>query len=329
MLDRRALLALTASAAAVAFCARAQQAGRLPVVGFVLGATPVAEMTGSDPASPVTRAFLHGLRDLGWVEGKTVMIERRSVESDPARAPGIFADLVARGADVIVYTWARGSYDAVNKATRTIPTVVNFGTDPVADGLIASLAHPGGNLTGLTSDTGPEFMAKRLQLLKEMAPGVTRVAFLGQSEYMESYLKHPGAERPHFFAQVENPVQFDEAFAAITRERVDALNIFTGNVTYAHRGRIVAFAARQRLPAAYPFAEAAREDGLMSYGSNQSSNFRQMAGIVDKILKGARPADLPVERPTKFELVINLKTAKALGIAVPPLVLARADEIIE
>jgi putative tryptophan/tyrosine transport system substrate-binding protein len=329
MLDRRALLALTASAAALPFSVRAQQAGRLPVVGFVLGASPVGDMAGPDPASPVTRAFVHGLRDLGWVEGKTVAIERRSVESEPARAPGIFADLVARGADVIVYTWARWSYDAANKATKTIPTVVNFGTDPVADGLIASLARPGGNLTGLTSDTGPEFMAKRLQLLKEMAPGVSRVAFLGQREYMDSYLTHSGAERPHFFAAVENPRQFDEAFAAVMRERVDALNTFTGNITYAYRGRIVAFAAEQRLPAAYPFAEAARDGGLMSYGSSQVNNFRQMAGIVDKILKGAKPADIPVERPTKFELVINLKTAAAMGVAVPQLLLARADEIIE
>ena len=329
MLDRRALLALTASAAALPFGARAGEAGRLPLVGFVLGATPVGEMAGPEPASPVTRAFLHGLRDLGWVDGQTVMIERRSVESDPARAPAIFADLVARGADVIVYTWARSSYDAVNKATRTIPTVVNFGTDPVADGLIASLARPGGNLTGLTSDTGPEFVAKRLQLLKEMAPGVTRVAFLGQREYWDSYIKEPGIERPAFFAEVEGPEQFDAAFAAIKRERIDALNTFTGNVTYAYRGRIAAFAAEQGLPAAYPFREAVLDGGLMSYGSSQISNFRQLAGIVGKILKGAKPADIPVERPTRFELVINLKAAKALGLAIPPLFLARADEVIE
>jgi putative tryptophan/tyrosine transport system substrate-binding protein len=326
MMDRRTLLRL---AAAAPLAARASAAERLPVVGFVLGASPVGEMAGAEPVSPVTRAFVQGLRERGWEEGRTVVIERRSVESRPERAPAIFADLVARGADVIVYTWARWSYDAVNKATQTTPTVVNFGTDPVADGLVASLARPGGNLTGLTSDTGPEFTAKRLQLLKEMAPGVSRVAFLGQREYWESYSRETGLERPAFFAQVEGPEQFDEAFAAIKRERIDALNTFTGNVTYAYRGRIAAFAAEQRIPAAYPFREAVLDGGLMSYGSSQDSNFRQLAGIVDKILKGAKPADIPVERPTKFELVINLKTAKALGLAIPPLFLARADEVIE
>ena len=326
-MHRRAFI--SGLAAVLPFAIRAGAAERPSVVGFVLGATPLAEMSGPEPASPVTRAFLQGLSERGWVDGRNVVVERRSIEGQPARAPAVFAELAARQADIIVYTWSRPFYDAVNAAAPTTPTVVNFGTDPVADGLIASLAHPGGRLTGLTSDTGPEFMAKRFQLLREIAPAATRVAFLGQREYWEAYTRRAGLEQPAFFAALESPAQFDEAFAAMTREGVDALNVFSGNTTYAHHARIAAFAATRRLPAAYPFREAVTDGGLMSYGSSQASNFRQLAAIVDKILKGAKPADIPVERPAKFELVVNLRTAKALGLAIPPLFLARADEVIE
>ncbi len=319
------------AATAMLPCAGARAADRLPVVGFVSGATPVGELAGPEPIYLGMRGFLQGLSDHGWVEGRTVIIERRSLEGQPERAPTIFADLAARGVDVIYYSWTRASHDAATKATPTIPMVAMFFTDPVADGLIASLARPGGNLTGVTADTGPELVAKRLQLLKEMAPGIARVAYIGQREIFESYMRHPAAQPPAFFAQVERPEQYDEAFAAIERERIDALFVLDGIMNFVHRGRLVAFAAAHRLPAIYPANEAVEEGGLMSYSDTRTvaDITRQLAGIVDKILRGAKPADIPVERPTKLELVINLRTAKALGLTIPPLLLARAVEVIE
>ncbi len=329
-MQRRAFVTgLSAAAAALPLKARAGEAGRLPVVGLVFGSPPVGDITGPEPVYPIMRAFLQGLSDHGWVDGRTVVIERRSFESRPERAPAIFADLAARGVDVIVYTWVQSSYDAVNKMTPTIPTAALFATDPVADGIIASLARPGGNLTGVTVDTGLEFVAKRLQLLKEIAPGIVRVAIVGQREFLESYARRAVAGPTVFFAPVDGPEQLDEAFAAIERERIDALSVLEGPVMYAQRRRVIAFAAAHRLPAAYPWREAVADGGLTSYGRVTAESWRQLAGIVDRILKGAKPADIPVERPTRFELVINRKTADALGLTIPPLLLARADEIIE
>ena len=309
----------------------ARAADRLPVVGVVFGAAPVGDLAGPEPINSGMRAFLQVLSERGWVEGRTVIIERRSLEGQPERAPAIFADLAARGVDVIFYAWTRASHDAANKATPTIPLVALFFSDPVADGLIASLARPGGNLTGVTDDTGPEVAAKRLQLLKELAPGIARVAFIGQREFFDSYRRHPAAEPPAFFAQVDRPEQYDEAFAAIERERLDALCVLEGAMNFVHRGRLVALAAAHRLPTIYPYNEAVEEGGLVSYGSliTLADQFRQLAGMVDKILRGAKPADIPVERPTKFGLVINARTAKALGLTIPPLLLARAVEVIE
>ncbi len=327
-MQRRAFVTGLSAAAAFPLKARAGEAGRLPVVGIVFGSPPVGDIAGPEPVYPIMRAFLQGLRDHGWVEGRTVVIERRTLESRPERAPAIFADLAARGVDVIVYTWIRSSYDAANK-TPTIPTAALFATDPVVDGLISSLARPGGNLTGVTVDTGLEFVAKRLQLLKEIAPGIVRVAIVGQREFLESYARRAVAGPTAFFAQVDGPEQLDEAFEAIERERIDALSVLEGPVMYAQRRRVVAFAAAHRLPAAYPWREAVADGGLTSYGRVTTESWRQLAGIVDRILKGAKPADIPVERPTRFELVINLKTATALGLTIPPLLLARADEIIE
>jgi putative tryptophan/tyrosine transport system substrate-binding protein len=300
------------------------------VVGLVFASVPLANAVGPDPIDPSARGFVRGLRDLGWVEGSTIVIERRSAEGEPQRAPAIFAELAASGVDVIAFTGTRSSVAAARQATQTIPLTSVLFTDPVADGQIASLARPGGNLTGLTYTTGPEFVAKRLQLLRDMVPGIARVAFLGQQEYWESLGKAvAAAELPPIFAQVDRSEQFEEAFAAILRERADALYAADSPVNYVNSSRIVAFAAQQRLPAAYGSREAVEAGGLMYYGASGSEIYRQLAGLVDKILKGAKPADIPVERPTKFELVINLKTAKALGLTIPPLLLARADEVIE
>ena len=329
-MQRRAFVTGLAAAAALPLAARAGEAGRLPVVGYVMVSIPLAKMVGADPADLSARGLVHGMRDLGWVEGSTVVIERRSAEGDPQRFPAIFAELAALGADVIAFSGTRASLEAARHATQTIPLVAVFFTDPVAGGQVASLARPGGNLTGLTFNTGPEFFAKRLQLLKDMAPGAARVAFLGQRELWEFLGKAVAAtELPPIFAQVDRPEEFEEAFAAIQQQRADALYVPESPVNNAHKSRIVAFAAEQRLPAMYTDRQSVDVGGLMSYGPDAPGIFRQLAGPVNKILKGAKPADIPVERPTKFELVINLKTANALGLTIPPLLLARADEVIE
>ena len=326
-MQRRAFVTGLSAAAAFPLTARAGEAGRLPVVALVLGATPPAEMAGPEPIAPVVRAFLQGLRDHGWIEGKTIIIERRTFEGDPKRAPAIFAELVARNVDVIAFSGTKWAVTAARQATQTIPLVAGFINQPVTNGFITSLARPGGNLTGLTYTAGPEFRALRLQLLKELSPGSTRVAYLGTRDEWES-----GASAEGLFsvvAIVDRPEQYEDAFATIAREREDVLYVSGGPVNFANVARIVAFAAEKRLPTVYGVREYVDKGGLMSYGSNVNDIFRQLAGIVDKILRGAKPADIPIEQPTRFELVINQKTADALGLIIPPLLRARADEIIE
>ncbi len=204
---------------------RAQQSRRRqPIVAFVVPVLTPAEMAGPDPVEPIARAFVHGLRDLGWVEGRNIVIERRSAEGDLQRAPAIFAELVARGVDVITLGTLRQFQESAVQVTRTVPIVALFGDDPVADGLVVSLSKPGGNLTGVTTTAGPGLVAKRLQLLKELAPRITKVAFLGTREAWESY--HRSAEVAGIatvFAQVDRPEQFEEAFATVRREQADAL----------------------------------------------------------------------------------------------------------
>jgi putative tryptophan/tyrosine transport system substrate-binding protein len=310
--------------------ARAQQTGRLPVVGLVFAVTPVSAMVGPDPAEPPARAFVHALRDLGWIDGQTVVVERRSAQGDPAGAPAILGELVVRRADVIVLSGAPWLLHAAQRATRDIPIVSLFQDDPAAAGHIASFGSPGGNLTGLTLTTGTELIGKRLQLLKELAPRISRVAYLGTRQSWEaSQGEGKAAGLISVFAEIDRPDQFADALAGALRERVDALNVFSSPVIYTGLPRIVSFAAENRLPAIYPFREAVLAGGLMSYGASLADLFRRAAGYVDRLLKGAKPGDLPVEQPTKFELMINLRTAKALGITVPSMLLARADEIIE
>jgi putative ABC transport system substrate-binding protein len=310
--------------------ARAQQTGRLPIVAFVHAVIAPAEMAGPDPISPLARAFVRSLHDFGWIEGRTIAIERRSAEGQPQRAPGIFTDLVSRGVDVIAMGGSRWLREAAQHATKTIPTVALFDADPVAEGLVPSLARPGGNLTGVTVSTGGEFLAKRLQYLKELAPRVTRVACLASSEVWESY-RHgaAAADIPPVFAPVDRSEQFEEAFATILRERADALLTEGSPIIYAQRTRIVTFAAEHRLPAAFNNRESVEEGGLMSYGVKASGLFSDLASYVDRILKGAKPPDLPIEQPTRFELLINDRTAKVLGLAIPRTLLALADEVIE
>jgi putative ABC transport system substrate-binding protein len=329
-MNRREFTALLGPLAAWPLAARAQQPARLPVVGLVFGAPTPAEIAGASPAFLPAHAFVQRLRELGWLDGRTVIIERRSAEGRRDRASAILAELVARGADLIMVGATDWLQEASQQATRTIPIIGLFTEDPVAAGLVASLARPGGNLTGVTTATGPELYDKRFQLLKELAPKSTRVAFLGRRSAWETFrIRAKDATPVLVFAPVDRPEEFEDAFAIVLRERADALLVSHGPILNVNAARIAAFAKEQRLPAVFPWRVAAEAGGLMSYGPDVPTHFRQLAEYADKILKGAKPADLPIEQPTKFELVINSKTAEALGLSIPPTLLVRADEVIE
>ena len=278
-------------------------------------------------------AFRQGLRELGYVEGQTIALEVRYAEGRTERIPELVAEFVGLKMDVLV---AGGSPAALaaKKATRTIP-IVMVSAAPVGLGLVASLARPGGNVTGL-SYFNEAIIAKRLELLKELVPELARVAVLRNpivAVHATFWRETEAAARMLGVAlqplDVRGPEDFEAAFTAATRGNAQALIAFDDGLTLAHRSRIVALAASSRLPVMYGLREFPDEGGLMSYGPSFVVIFRRAATYVDKILKGAKPADLPVEQPTKFELVINLKTAKALGLTVPPTLLARADEVIE
>jgi putative tryptophan/tyrosine transport system substrate-binding protein len=298
-------------------------------------ATPVSEMAGPEPVQHAFRAFVQGLRALGYVEGQNLILERRSVEGRYERSGDIVAELVHLKADVIV-TGGNPTARAAKAVTTTVPIVAAAVNDPVGDGLVQSLGRPGGNITGLTIRVGPEIEAKRLELLKEMLPGVSRVAYLGSKENKD--WEAPWGNSVRGAAQVlgvtlvaaeHTPGQYTDAFTVISRARAEALFVGPSPVAYPDRALIVDFATRARLPSIFAFREPVELGALVSYGVSLADIFRRAAEYVDKILKGAKPGELPIERPTKFELVINLKTAKALGLTVPPTLLARADEVIE
>jgi len=289
----------------------------------------------SPSPSPGHASFRQGMRELGYLEGQNVAFEDRFAEGRFDRLPSLAADLARRNPDVIVAV-APGAIRAARNATRTIPIVMAFsGVDPVAAGFVASLSRPGGNVTGLTM-LAPELSAKRLEILKEAVPGATRVGILG-------YKPNPGtveqlkaiegsAQRLGLTIHVgltERPGGYDEVFARLATERIGALLVLSDTVLAGDRKRIVETATRARLPTFFDFRESADAGGLVSYGVNNVELYRQAARFVDRILKGARPADLPVEQPTRFELVINLKTARALGLTIPTTLLARADHVVE
>jgi len=305
----------------------AQQAGKVARIGF-LAANPAAS-----PHLP--EAFRQGLRDLGYVEGRNVVIEHRSAEGKLERLPALAGELVALKVDVIVAAAILPAL-AAKQATKTIPIVFAFPGDPVTSGLVTSLARPGGNVTGL-SGLALELVGKRLELLTHAVPEVSRVAVLwqpgGQGETDKDMLK--GAEVAARalgvqlqFVEARGSDDFDRAFSDMTRARAGALSVLPSSPFNSERKRLVELAAKNRLPAVYPQRAYVDAGGLMAYGPNLADLFRRAATYVDKILKGAKPADLPVEQPTKFELVINLKTAKALGLTIPQTLLLRADEII-
>jgi len=288
-------------------------------------------------APHLTGAFLQGLRDLGYVEGRNVAIEYRDAGGKVDRLPALAAELVALKVDVIM----AGSTPlalAAKQATRTLPIVFIGSGDPVADGLVTSLARPGGNVTGLSSLT-PERMGKCLELLKQAVPGVSRVALLWQpgaiSERTEQdTLKSAEGAARALGVQLQlvparGPADIDRAFSDMTRARAGALAVWTSAMFVAERRRLVALTAKHRLPGVYTLREFVDAGGLMSYGHSQADLNRRAATYVDKILTGAKPADLPVEQPTNFELVINLRTARALGLTIAPPLLARADQVVE
>ncbi len=318
--------------------ARAQRSGKAPIVAIVLGTPQAAEMAGPIPRTDIVRVFLQRMRELGWEDGRNIVIERHSAEAEVERARAIFADLAARKVDVIVTAGNVGAAlmpEEALRATRSIPIVfVGGGADPVARGLIASFSRPGGNVTGFVVTLGLEFVLKRLEVLKEIVPGIKRVAVLtpkadfdANVERMRSGLAKLGITV--LLAQVETPEDYEGAFAAATSGRADAMYVSNVSLNRTHRQRIVALAAKYRLPAEYFFRESVEDGGLAAYGVDLLDLSRRAAGYADRILRGANPGDLPVELPSKFELVINLKTARALGIKIPQPVLLRATNVIE
>jgi len=326
-------LSLAFSLLAMPLAAEAQQAGKVYRVGLVFTTAPVSEMIGPDPVHPLVRSFLDGLRALGYVQGRNLVLEPRSAEGKFERFREILEELVSLKVDVLVVA-GNPMTQRAKEVTSTVPIVMMFVNDPVTDGLVPSLARPGGNVTGVTGTAGPEIEGKRVELLKQALPKIRRVAFLGtkpdwEDPFGKSTQAAAQALRVTLLHAEHTPDNYADAFARIVRERPDALLVPNTTSNFARRRLIVDFATKSRLPGMYPVRDFTEAGGLMSYGLDFRDQFRRIAVYVDKILKGAKPADLPVEQPTKFELVINLKTAKALGLKIPQPVLIRADEVIQ
>jgi putative tryptophan/tyrosine transport system substrate-binding protein len=324
---RRLFLALMAGALAAPLASFAQQPAKIARIGFLFAAS-------SQGTESQLQAFREGLRELGYVEGKNLQLELRWGEGKLERLPALAAELVQLKVDIIVAV-SSPSVIAARQATRTIPIVMPLSSDPVGDGLVASLAHPGGNITGL-SLMAPELGEKRIQLLKEMFPKVPHAMdVLWNPDYvgMRARFEQARAAAPAVglsvrSMEVRDTRDLDAAFEAIVRERPEALLLLVDPFTRSQRLRIVEFAAEQRLPAIYESSDFVDVGGLISYGPNIPNQFRRAAAYVDKILRGAKPADLPIEQPFTFELVINMRAANALGIKFPDSILLRADRVI-
>jgi len=327
VIGRRAFIATVTGILAAPLVAEAQQSNKMPRIGLLGG--------GSASSNAVRyEAFRQGLRELGYVEGQSIVIEERSAEGKADRLPALVAELLRLKVDVIVSAGPTVTR-AVKDAHVTTPVVMGFDDDPVGSGFVSSLARPGGNITGLCS-LSPGLSAKQLELLKEIIPRLSRVAVLGSSI-------HPGTKQSlqemelaaravkvelHYLDVVEAE-HIEAGFEATRKLRADAVLVLTSIATFRFRRQIIDLAAKNRLPAIYFSTEWVEAGGLLAYGPSYVALFRRAAAYVDKILKGAKPADLPVEQPTQFELVINLRTAKALGLTIPPAVLLRADKVIE
>ena len=323
---RRFLLTSLAGALATPLAAEAQQAAKMWRVGYLAAGAQSENLN-------YLNSFRQGIRDLGYVEGRNIAIEYRWGEGNYERLPPLAAELVHLRVDVIVAANAP-SAQAAKDATREIPIVMTVLVDPAAAGLVASLARPGGNVTGL-SIMAPELVGKHLELLKEVVPKVSRVAVLGNPSNpgTTSQVQAAGAAAQALGLQLQlmearDPSDLEHAFEAMKRARVDAVLVLVDAMFGSQRERIARLAIQHRLPAVSGLTRHAHAGDLLAYGASRVDVYRRAATYVDKILKGAKPADLPVEQPTKFELVINLKTAKALGLTIPPSLLARADQVI-
>jgi putative ABC transport system substrate-binding protein len=326
MNNRREFITLLGGAAACPLAAHAQQAGKVPTVGYLGGATAISQRAWVD-------AFREGLRELGWIEGRTVTIEYRWGEGRAERFAEIAAEFVRLKVDVIL---AGGTEAAVaaKQATSVIPIVFPSAGDPVSSGLVASLARPGGNVTGL-SNQGSDLGAKKVGLLREIFPGLRRLAVMANADYSGAVTEKAEidtAARTLTLEVVPLPIRRAEdiapAFEAL-KGRAEVLYVVGDSLTNTHRLRINIFALAARLPTMLPQREHAEMAGLMSYGANFPDLNRRAANFVNKILRGAKPGDIPIEQPTKFDLVLNLTTAKALGLNIPDRLLALADEVIE
>jgi putative tryptophan/tyrosine transport system substrate-binding protein len=318
--------ALCAMLLALSLSAEAQQPGRVPRIGYLGAFTPSA-------GAPLLEAFRQGLHELGYMEGRNIFIDYRWAEGTPDRFPALAGELINLKVDVIV-TQSNAATATLQLATRTIPIVVAGMGDPVGSGFVASLARPGGNITGFSNES-EEFAGKWVELLREAAPKISRVAVLAvsQTQSHRTYWTkiQAAAQALKVISQrqeVAGPDEIEHAFVSLIKGRPQGLIVLPHAITIERRTQIVGLAAKNRLPGMYPFSLFVGAGGLMSYGTNLADLHRRAATYVDKILKGAKPADLPVEQPTKFELVINLKTAKQIGLTVPPNVLARADKVI-
>jgi ABC-type uncharacterized transport system substrate-binding protein len=324
---RQFIRAISLGILATHVTASAQESRRMPRLArlFPLGVSATAH---------TENAFRQGLRELGWVEGQNVAFEDRFADGEIHRLPALAAELVRLKVDVILAGSVSGAL-AVKNATTTIPVVFLTGGDPVASGLVGSLARPGGNLTGVTALT-QELSAKRMELLKEALPAVTRVAFLSDPAYPDDRPALEGVGRAARASEVQlivlevrDPSELETAFARLSSERVGALLVGNAVMFNQHRRRIVELAAKSRVPAIYGLREYADAGGLMFYGASLQHMYYRSAAFVHRILKGAKPGDLPIEQASKFDLLINLNTARTLGITIPQAVLIRADRVIE
>jgi putative ABC transport system substrate-binding protein len=328
---KKHIFALSLGALLFALClpAQAQQPTKIPRIGYLTGGS-----LSSSSTSARIETFRQGLRELGYVEGKNIVIESRYAEGKLDRLPALAAELVRLKVEVIV-TGGGQATRAAKEATNTIPIVMAQVPDPVGDGFVASLARPGGNITGLSA-LGPQLSGKRLELLKETVPKLSRVAVVGSSttpgnaqQLREVKLAARALKVKLQFQDVLDPKDIEIAFQAASTGRAEGVLVLAAAVFVSRRTQVLDLAQKSRLPAIYYRQEFVEAGGLMSYGVNDTGLYRRAATYVDKILKGAKPADLPVEQPTKFEFIINLKAAKQVGLTIPPNVLARADRVIK
>jgi putative ABC transport system substrate-binding protein len=327
VITRRACLTLLGSAAVAWPCAvSAQTPAKVSRIGLLSGGAPVAD------ASPNGAALIRSLAQHGYTLGRHLAIERRGAEGHTDRLPHLVNELVASKVDALVTIGYPPALAA--KQGTSLPVVAINAGDPVSTGLVDSLARPGGHLTGI-SDVSAELTPKRMEFLKQMAPGLRRVAMLWNTADLGMTLRYQaseaGAQAMGLHVQplgVREPDDFEQAFAAMERERPDAILMVTDTLTLLNRTRVFAFAAAHQLPAIYEFDYLVRDGGLMSYGPDLDESFSRVAALVDRILKGTKPADLPFEQPTRFRLVLNLKTAQEVGLTIPPTLLFQADEVI-